>query len=540
MYSRYFGLNEEPFSIAPNPHYLFMSEQHREALAHLMYGVGVGGGFVMLTGEVGTGKTTVSRCLLEQLPENTDIAFILNPLQQPIELLGTVCDELGIDYDKTHPSLRGLTLNLYRFLIQNHASGRNTVLLIDEAQNLEDKMLELIRLLTNLETNTKKLLQIVFIGQPELKERLQQPQLRQLAQRITARYHLLPLSQEETQAYIRHRLQVAGLPAGQELFPPALVKEVYAHSGGIPRLINVLCDRMLLGTYAQNRTAVDKATLTKSVEEVMGIDKRARVFPWRWPALAASAGLITLVMLTVWLWPLSTPESKATSVPPAVLQQIAANMENTGPAEPFRKATHSSQVQALNALLLQLDLIDAPEPDPCAAIAAEGWRCEQYSLRSWRDLRQIDRPGILTLQLPEAQPQYAALIKLQDNKAHLSHGDTSEEFALMNLGEHWDGEFTFIWQAPESYTKPIARGDKAELVGWLAAKLAELDGQDQSLATQEFNRPLRERLKLFQREHQLTVDGIAGVRTLLKLNEALGLAHTLEPRPAAATNSEEG
>ena len=186
MYHQYFGLTEAPFSIAVNPRYLFMSPRHRDALAHLLYGVGAGGGFILLTGEVGTGKTTINRCLLEQLPDDTDIAIILNPALNAMELLATVCDELGIAYDSEKHTLKTLTDNLHRYLLENHRRGRKTVLLIDEAQHLDFDVLEQIRLLTNLETNSEKLLQIILIGQPELAQMLGRPELRQCSRRTTS------------------------------------------------------------------------------------------------------------------------------------------------------------------------------------------------------------------------------------------------------------------------------------------------------------------------------------------------------------------
>ncbi|HDY81655.1 MAG TPA: AAA family ATPase, partial [Halieaceae bacterium] len=217
MYYQYFGLTEAPFSIAVNPRYLFMSARHRDALAHLLYGVGAGGGFILLTGEVGTGKTTINRCLLEQLPDNTDIAIILNPALNAMELLASACDELGIVYDVDKHTLKTLTDSLHAFLLDNYDRGRKTVLLIDEAQHLDFDVLEQIRLLTNLETHSEKLLQIILIGQPELAQMLSQPQLRQLNQRITARYNLEPLNLDETGAYIRHRLEVAGMTSGRDV-----------------------------------------------------------------------------------------------------------------------------------------------------------------------------------------------------------------------------------------------------------------------------------------------------------------------------------
>jgi len=546
MYSRYFGLTEAPFSIAPNPRYLFMSEQHREALGHLLYGVGIGGGFVLLTGEVGTGKTTVSRCLLEQLPDNTDIAIILNPLQSPVELMASICDELGVDYHKDRPRLKNLSLQLYRFLIENHAKGRNTVLMIDEAQNLGDKMLELIRLLTNLETDSKKLLQIIFIGQPELKVRLAQPQLRQLAQRVTARSHIAPLTLKETHAYIRHRLQVAGLPAGQALFPAKVIKALHKRSGGIPRLINVLCDRTLLGTYAQNKTSVDMQTFNKACREVMGdTGSRARQHPWQLPALAASVVLITLAGLMTWFWPFNTPESRATlkqsaehsaNATPVAAQPSPGTAAKTLPASPRpsppppldpTRYSSSSDLAALNETLWHLGATSTPLLDPCAQAQALGWRCEQESLRNWRELKQINRPGVLVLDSPDGSRRYATLVGIQGNQAVLRFQGRQQQLPLILLGEHWNGDFIYWWRPPEHYEKPLARGDKAPLVVWLSLKFAHLDGQTRLLAEQVFTPALAQRVKLFQEQHNLRSDGIIGVRTLLKLNEALGQAQTL-------------
>jgi|GEM_PF-2846457 len=268
MYREYFGLKELPFSIAPDPHYLYMSNQHQEALAHLVYGINSEGGFVVLTGEVGTGKTTVCRCLLEQIPESCDIAFILNPKLTVEELLATVCDELGISYPEGNTSIKVFVDRINDYLLDAHARGRKTVLIIEEAQNLSTEVLEQVRLLTNLETNQRKLMQIIMLGQPEFREMLSRPELRQLAQRVTARYHLGSLSRKEVAVYVNHRLIVAGTHS--KLFPDSTISKLYRLSGGIPRLINLLCDRALLGAYVQGRYRIDKPTLTKAAREVFG------------------------------------------------------------------------------------------------------------------------------------------------------------------------------------------------------------------------------------------------------------------------------
>lgn len=269
MFREYFGIKENPFSNTPDPNYLFMSDRHQEALAHLQYGVQGSSGFVLLTGEVGTGKTTLCRCLVERLPDHIDLALCLNPSLNEAELLATICDELGIDVSEARPdSLKDHMDALNSHLLDGHARGRRAVLIIDEAQNLGRPLLERVRLLTNLETSTTKLLQVILIGQPELRETLGRGDMRQLSQRITARYHLDPMSREETDNYIRHRLQVGGLDAG--LIAPGALTEIYARSGGIPRLINAICERSLLGAYAGGKTSIDESLARTAAHEVLG------------------------------------------------------------------------------------------------------------------------------------------------------------------------------------------------------------------------------------------------------------------------------
>lgn len=268
MYEEHFGFTSLPFSIAPDPHYLYMSERHREALAHLLYGIRSDSGFVLLTGEVGTGKTTICRCLLEQVPDDTDIAFIFNPKLTVEELLATICEEFGINHQENQKSIKVFVDHINSFLLRSHARGRKAVLIIDEAQNLSVDVLEQIRLLTNLETNERKLLQIIMLGQPELKDMLSRSELRQLAQRITARYHLDPLTEREVGAYVAHRLAITG--GRGRIFPASTIKLLYQLSKGTPRLINIICDRALLGAYVQDQDQVDTSTLKKAAREVFG------------------------------------------------------------------------------------------------------------------------------------------------------------------------------------------------------------------------------------------------------------------------------
>lgn len=270
MYLNYFGLRDNPFSIAPNPEYLYMSPRHREALAHLTFGLRESGGFVMLTGEVGTGKTTVARKLLQDLPKTTQVAMILNPTLSALELLATICDELGIEYHHSMASLKYFTDLILKKLSQNHQNKKNTILIIDEAQHLMPEVLEQLRLLTNLETNREKLLKVVLIGQPELQQLLKRNELRQLAQRITARYHLLPLTASEVKEYVAHRLQIAN--GDRSIFSTGAIQAAYQITGGIPRVINLLCDRALTITASKQFLSVKRHILVAAARQILGDD----------------------------------------------------------------------------------------------------------------------------------------------------------------------------------------------------------------------------------------------------------------------------
>ncbi len=338
MYWEYFGFEENPFSISPDPRYLYMSKRHQEALAHLVYGIGEAGGFVLLSGEVGTGKTTICRSVIEQLPDNVDLAFVLNPRLNDVELLATICDEMAVPYPRSDPSLKVLVDRLNEHLLRAHAIGRQPVLLIDEAQNLDPKVLEQIRLLTNLETNKRKLLQIVLIGQPELNELLAQPDLRQLDQRITARYHLRPLTPQETGGYIRHRLQVGGAPT--DIFSEAAIRRIFRATGGIPRLINTLCDRCLLGAYAENKHKVDAKLVKSAAKEVITHRKKksqSYLAPGFFAATATAAAFLLIDPLNMG-FPGSTPDTAE----PEIRTSDQSHLETTV-TEPIAEMARSEE-----------------------------------------------------------------------------------------------------------------------------------------------------------------------------------------------------
>ena len=328
MYTKFFGLNEKPFSITPDPRYLFLSERHSEGLAHLVYGVKDSSGFIQLTGEVGTGKTTLVRTLLARIPDGVDIALILNPQLSAVEFLTAICEELKIARPEDRGSTKGLVDALNRHLLASHAEGRRTILLIDEAQNLTTDVLEEIRLLTNLETAKQKLLQIILIAQPELREKLLQTNLRQLAQRITGRYHLEPLSKDESIRYIDHRLKVAG--GLGEIFDERAKRDVFRLTRGVPRLINVICDRALLGAYSREVRKVSPQIVRTAAVEVSGEPNSGSGGKW----VIAAVSVLTLAIVVAGLWAMNQdhealpPES--ITLPLVVTQEPALQVTDSG------------------------------------------------------------------------------------------------------------------------------------------------------------------------------------------------------------------
>ncbi len=365
MYPKYFGLKEPSFSIAPDPHYLFLSEQHKEALAHLLYGAGENGGFVLLTGEVGTGKTTVCRAFLEQLPEDVEVALILNPTQTATELLLNICDEFRIPVSGGKRSIKALVDRLNQYLLESHGNGRRPVLIIDEAQNLRPQVMEQIRLLTNLETTKHKLLQIFLIGQPELRRMLDREQLRQLNQRITARFHLTPFNLKETGDYIRHRVAVAGVD--RPLFTASAIRHIYQYSGGIPRVINILCDRALLGACVTRGSQVTPLIVAKAAREVRGgaIDTVRQ--PAARPAFLA-AGAFVLALGAGW-WGYAW-QTGAGGDPFGFLSARFSRPVDEAPAErvsePADRQETPSAVVTTTASLVDEPTTSSPSPSPTA------------------------------------------------------------------------------------------------------------------------------------------------------------------------------
>ena len=533
MYQSYFGLAEAPFSIAPDPRYLYMSKRHQEALAHLLYGVNGGGGFVLLTGEVGAGKTTVCRCLLEQIPESCDVAYIFNPKLTVAQLLSTISTEFGIACLPGNTSVKVYVDCINDYLLDAHARGRHSVLIIDEAQGLSADVLEQLRLLTNLETNQRKLLQIILLGQPELAEMLERPELRQLAQRIIARYHLGPLEKHEVAAYVQHRLGVSGTQ--RQLFPASLVSPLYRLSGGIPRIINVLCDRALLGTYAQSKERVDRATLKQAAREVFHnpAAQPRNMRPLLLAGLLASTVLAAVVYQPVAQPPAqpkveikkvaakpvaALPPAPASAVPVAAALALPAALEWPATDPPSR-----SQEMAYAALFKAWGA-DYQGGDKRLEAGALGLRC-RTARGGLDDLRQMNRPAVLLMRDNQDQKFYATLTRLDDKSATFAVGAGTRVVALGALAEQWSGHYTVLLRTLPVASKKISPGETGPDVKWLAKQLAQLQGKAAETAkVEEFDDAMVRQVKQFQLAQGLTPDGTVGPQTMRRLNGAADMA----------------
>ncbi|RYF26868.1 MAG: AAA family ATPase [Comamonadaceae bacterium] len=589
MYAPFFGLQHAPFSIAPDPRYLFMSERHREALAHLLYGLDAGGGFVLLTGDIGTGKTTVCRCFLEQIPAHCNVAYIFNPKLTVNELLRSICDEFGVAHVPAVPGMetaKDCIDPLNAFLLEAHAQGRSNVLVIDEAQNLAPEVLEQLRLLTNLETSERKLLQIILIGQPELRDMVADPSLEQLAQRVIARFHLGALSQEETKQYISHRLQVAGL-RGPAPFSRRAVERVHALARGVPRRINLLCDRALLGAYASGSQMVSERIVQRAAQEVFAQPKTTRAAATsaavrRW-GLAAAAGVVVGAAAMAGVhWfaggdrslgrddatqgaqaggaaPAQAPASSASRPASAASSAGAATPAASAPASAGSAAAGKQPAPsaALQQLINQPKLDEAADwralaqawgsdvalgAQPCASLAGAGLRCYRTRRASLELLAQLDRPALLTLRPSHggetgagtsdgdeaADGVTAVLLRLDGGYATLSGAGKTLRVPVSELAQVWHGDMATLWRTPPGLPDSGGVTDAPATLAWLDRQLvSKAAGGTGDLRERMTPEQRRDSIQRFQRAQGLEPDGRAGPLTLMQLNRAVGVT---EPR----------
>lgn len=562
MYNQFFSLKQAPFSIAPDPRYLLMTHGHREALAHLLYGVNSGGGLVLLTGEVGAGKTTVCRGFLEMVPANCNVAYIFNPKLTVNELLQSICDEFGVDYRKDGKdaadaaTVKDYVDALTGFLLTAHAEGQNNVLVIDEAQNLSADVLEQLRLLTNLETNERKLLQITLIGQPELRAMLDRPELKQLAQRVIARYHLQPLSEQETASYIQHRLAVAGLTTALP-FQKRLMKQIHRLTHGVPRRINLLCDRALLGAYAEDKREVSRAIIRKAATEVFGRQTAAPRLWRRTRTIVATGVMASAAVAWAAAWTMNsglggmpfhfgaiTSETKpaAAAIQDTVIafapdsataagKAVSADLSQPLAAPIISERDGSSSIGLKNEdeayrQLARMWGAALPDNAPCLAAPNRDLHCYK-SGSGLAGLRQVDRPAILTMRDDAGTAYHVILAELMDSNATIQVGDTRQTVSMVVLTRYFSGEFATFWRAPQSHRKELQHGDRGPEVDWAAAQLAKLGGEPPPGENRLFDKNMVKRVREFQLAQGLNVDGVVGPVTFMHLNRVAGVD---EPR----------
>jgi general secretion pathway protein A len=579
LYCAYFRLEETPFSISPDPRFVYLSERHKEALGHLLYGLGEGGGFVQLTGEVGTGKTTICRTLLCQLPDNVDVGLIFNPKLSVPELLQSICEELRVELPDDITSTKVFVDRLYHHLLDAHAAGRRTILIIDEAQNLSSEVLEQIRLLTNLETDDHKLLQVFLIGQPELRTVLARNDLRQLAQRITARYHLEPLNRAETSEYIEHRLSVAG--CRYKVFSDGARRKVFKLTGGVPRLINALCDRALLGAFSVGSERIDSKIIARANRELQGVSGEWPMVRTRFVAIAAALGCMSLLVMlafysgllslipfagaarsmtmssvesgvappesdsksTVMPESITAPEVRAantTALPERLPESGGGELGSTSslPASsalpsprpeleaPATRTLHeiidaaaSDNGPAASQRLLALWGIGQPVSDEelCQRAIDEGLACLN-SAGSWSKLRGFDLPALLSLRSTSGETIQALLVELAGQGATLYVGDQRRHFRLHEVDRHWTGDFVVLWKPPFEGVTIIGPSHPGKGRQWLRETFSRLDGiESDARGDPPIKGDLSARLRDFQRRRGLQADGIAGPETLIHL-----------------------
>ncbi|WP_318445545.1 ExeA family protein [Photobacterium leiognathi] len=553
MYQDFFGITEAPFSIVPSARFLYLSERHREALTHMLSGLTDGGGFGLLTGEVGTGKTTVLRAMISRLPHQTQVAVILNPALSAHDLLAAICDELGLSYE-SDASFKQLTDIIYRHLMANHAEGRQTLLLVDEAQHLMPDVLEQLRLLTNLETDSRKLLKVVLIGQPELQQLLQQERLRQLAQRITSRYHLLPLTETEVSEYIHYRL--TAVDCLYPVFDASSIKYIAKQTQGIPRLINLVCDKSMQLACQAGTHQVSKQMAVQACEDILSWQVPATASSSRaggskrhsslWLPWGVAVAVCSALAVGAWhYWPLPVAP-KAAPIEPNQSLYAVANLSavetppslSTMPVVSTKEATLSRLAKAIDGSrkertamqnLYRLWGFDtALNQATCATSSRISLACFDGKT-TLAKLGLINRPVVVTLEDGAKKPFYAVVYAITDDRIELLLGKERISVSPKWFEARWNGQFSLLWRPPLGDKTSIRFGQNSPRVAWLDQQLNDFLGEN-SPRKGYFDQSVLDKLRRFQRSQDLTADGIAGPMTLMVLDSAMNLpGPTLQP-----------
>jgi general secretion pathway protein A len=550
IYQQYFALSCEPFSIVPDPGFLYPSSQHRQAVAHLKYGLDREGGFVLLTGEVGTGKTTLTRTLIKRLPAHVRVAYVLNSTLDSADVLASICQELGIKLPKS--SKTSLTKNcidaLNTDLIESHAEGKKTLVVIEEAQNLSPEVLEILRLLSNLETATHKLLHILLVGQPELLETLAQKNQRQLNQRVVARFHLLPLAKIDVANYVNHRLHHAG--ANRAIFESSAMTALFKLTQGVPRLINLICHHSLLAAYSTGAKTVSAKLVKAAAVEIFDIEKPKQKSSgnvgWSLVFCSVIALLAGVAFYGDQLTSKTLVDAKLVNAPAKVESEfesvvvsqplieeiepqpliVAIESEEKG-LEPEPLVIESKNPTTFNNPFAALFALWSVQIEPLFSeeevysVAAENeLGAEKLINLPLSDLIELDRVGIVWVQDENNRLKSYLLTAIDSGFVNLQGIKGERQESLEWLAENWNGAFLYLWHRPIDILS-MRLGDKNLVaLDWLQSRLLQIDDAYQPIITGGyFNEAVRLQVLNFQQQQGIQADGVVGQQTIMKINE---------------------
>jgi general secretion pathway protein A len=553
IYQQYFALNCEPFSIVPDPGFLYPSSQHRQAVAHLKYGLDREGGFVLLTGEVGTGKTTLTRTLLKRLPAHVRVAYVLNSTLEVTDVLASICQELSIELPQTtETSLSKNCIDaLNSDLIAAHAEGKKTLVVIEEAQNLSPEVLEILRLLSNLETATHKLLHILLVGQPELLETLAQKDQRQLNQRVVARFHLLPLEKSDVANYVNHRLHHAG--ANRAIFENAAMGALFKLTKGVPRLINLICHHALLAAYATGAKTVSAKLVKNAATEIFDTQLPQKKSSGKWLVTLFVVGIFAVLMAERYDSDRVKIEFEAIEVgdeiDPQPVQQVEALFEIVEEDEILIQPSQQVGLTSIESELLTIEAENKDQPIPQTPIVNNpfselfaSWSLEVEPLFSEEEvfalaasnnlgaeklinsdvdvLVAVDRPGIAWLVEDNGRLKSYLLSELDAESVLLKAGDTSRRETLQWFIERWNGAFLFLWYSPPDI-QSLRLGDQDPVaLQWLQSQLKLIDSDYLPLITGgNYTEAIRDKVLDFQTQQGIRADGVVGRQTIMQLNQ---------------------
>lgn len=514
MYKDHFRLRAMPFSIAPDPSYFYLSNQHRDALTHLRHALVGDPGIVLLTGEVGAGKTTVCRRLLAQMPRDVNVALIYNPALTPHELLATLCQELDIPGAAQDSSRDELARLVVGHVATASQAGRASLLIVDEAQSLGSDVLEQLRQLGEAGQGQRAGLRIVLIGQPELNELLAQPRNARFNETVGVRHHLGPLAPGDVTGYVQHRLGIAG--CRKPLIPLRLMPRLHRMSQGIPRVINLICDRALLGAYVLGKDAVNGRILKEAHAETMGGDGAST----RWRRLAplsiGGLGLLAGGACLAVALRATAPDEPAVLPPAAAADVPVADLDLTNPADwPTAMAGPRSEALAFAALLKRWNVAAGREP-PCSPRVKTGLKCVQ-GRDDFENLRRLNMPAVLKLTDRRGATTHVALVQVSRDHAVLQLGDTVRRVPIAALESQWTGHYTLLWRPPPALDGIVEVGSNGPQVEWIRRRIAKLEGLEASTLLPRLDGTLKTRLQAFQTREGLRATGAGDLRTLVHL-----------------------